>query len=194
MSAAPGGRDARSESPAPSSTASTFPASSPDRSTARREAYARIRAELSTIEPSADPRGERAERMERFVSAAWPALAPTGVSWIGFYEEDPEAPDSERLVLAAREPKPACSPIGVHGACGRCLRSGQPLVVRNVRELGANYVACDPRDMSEVVIPCLDARSRAWGVLDLDSHETGAFDESDASALEALLRLAGLTD
>ena len=134
---------------------------------------------------------DRASRMHAFIAAAWPNLAPTGVSWIGFYERDPS--DPAQLLLAAREPKPACSPIGLHGACGQCLLSARPLVVRDVAELGQGYIACDPRDRSEVVLPCLEAPGRAWGVLDLDSHDLASFSASDAHHLGALLAVAGLS-
>lgn len=152
-------------------------------------------SDRASLPPDAQPARpfDRAAAMARFVAAAWPALSPTGVSWLGFYQEVPGAPESERLVLMAREPRPACSPIGLHGACGRCLCSGEPLVVRDVAELGPNYIACDPRDRSELVVPCLAADGRAWAVLDLDSHEVGAFDLADAESLVALLRRAGLS-
>lgn len=156
------------------------------RAALRGSAYARLRGSISAINAGLD----RDAAMRSFVEVAWRELAPTGVSWLGFYVGEPEA---EELVLAAREPKPACSPIGMHGACGRCFRSRKPLVVRDVAELGANYVACDPRDRSELVLPCLDERGRAWGVLDLDSHDLAAFDDEDAAALSDLLRLAGLS-
>ena len=132
-----------------------------------------------------------AERMHAFIGAAWPLLQPTGVSWMGFYERDPANPD--QLVLAAREPKPACSPIGLHGACGQSLLAARPLVVRDVADLGAGYIACDPSDRSEVVVPCLRADGSAWGVLDLDSHHVGCFSESDAQALAEILRQAALS-
>ena len=61
-----------------------------------------------------------------------------------------------------------------------------------MKDLGANYVACDPRDQSEVVIPCRE-NGRVWGVLDLDSFDIGAFDESDVRGLTSLLIQAGLT-
>jgi putative methionine-R-sulfoxide reductase with GAF domain len=134
---------------------------------------------------------DRASRMRAFVAAAWPHLSPTGVSWIGFYERDPS--DASQLLLAAREPKPACSPIGLHGACGQCLLAAAPLVVRDVAELGAGYIACDPRDRSEVVVPCLQPSGQAWGVLDVDSHDLASFSPHDAQQLAALLRLAGLS-
>ena len=134
----------------------------------------------------------REERMRGFVALVWPAMAAAGTSWVGFYVEDPGAPEDRGLLLAAREPKPACSPIGMHGACGQCFLSGRPLVVRDVADLGAGYVACDPRDRSELVLPCRDAGGRPWGVLDADSHAVGNFDGTDAEALAELLRLAAL--
>ena len=130
--------------------------------------------------------------MQGFVDSAWGALARTGVSWIGFYVDMPGAPDSERLTLGPRRDTPACSPIGLHGACGRCLTAGAPLVVHDVRDLGANYIACDPRDRSELVVPCVRGGS-VWGVLDADSHDIGCFSDADAAAAIAALRAWGLT-
>lgn len=135
----------------------------------------------------------RDEAMRRFVEIAWREYAAEGVSWVGFYEDQPEAPFEDRLVLRCGAPKPACSPIGLHGACGRALTSAMPLVVHDVADLGANYIACDPRDRSEIVIPCLEETGRAWGVLDLDSHRVGTFHEGDAGLLRAALVRAGLS-
>jgi putative methionine-R-sulfoxide reductase with GAF domain len=133
--------------------------------------------------------GTRLERMRAFVDAAWEALAPSGVSWIGFYLHEGGA----ELVLGPRRDKPACSPIGLHGACGQAFRNGEPLVVRDVADLGENYVACDPRDRSEIVIPLFDEMGRVWGVLDADSHEPGAFSQADVEGLRRCLLKAGLT-
>jgi putative methionine-R-sulfoxide reductase with GAF domain len=135
----------------------------------------------------------REERMEAFVQLWWDAFAATGVSWVGFYVDHPGEPDDRRMTLAARRPKPACSPIGVHGACGQCLLAGRTLVVRDVRDLGEGYIACDPRDQSELVVPCIDAQGRPWGVLDVDSHEVASFSAGDGEAACELLALAGLS-
>jgi len=135
----------------------------------------------------------REERMEAFVQLWWDAFAATGVSWVGFYVDHPGEPDDRRMTLAARRPKPACSPIGVHGACGQCLLAGRTLVVRDVRDLGEGYIACDPRDQSELVVPCIDAHGRPWGVLDVDSHDVASFSAGDGAATCELLALAGLT-
>lgn len=130
--------------------------------------------------------------MRIVVDAAWPRLCKAGVSWIGFYVDHPDLGDDRRLVLGPCRDKPACSPIGVHGACGRALLSKQTLIVRDVAELGSNYVACDPRDRSEIVIPLHDEGGGCWGVLDVDSWDIGAFDERDAEGLSSVLRAAGL--
>ncbi len=132
---------------------------------------------------------DRDQRMQAFVDIVWESLRACGVSWIGFYVHD----SGEQLVLGPRRDKPACSPIGLHGACGRVFLSRRPLVVRDVAELGENYIACDPRDRSELVIPLLDEDRNCWGVLDVDSHDLGAFDETDVDGLGLLRLKAGLT-
>ncbi len=115
------------------------------------------------------------------------------MSWAGFYVDVPGKPDGERLELGPRRPKPACSPIGMHGACGQALAAARSLVVVDVADLGAGYVACDPRDRSELVVPCLRDDGTAWGVFDVDSHAVAAFGPEDALACERALVAAGLS-
>ncbi|MGE3181894.1 MAG: GAF domain-containing protein [Phycisphaerae bacterium] len=148
--------------------------------------------DYSAIAKTVTASGDLQARMQQAVDALWDGLHATGVSWVGFYTPD-EIPDTQELRLAARRDKPACSPIGLHGACGQCFLTQQPLVVRDVKELGEGYVACDPRDQSEVVIPCFDGRGTCWGVLDLDSFDIGAFTENDVQGLTDVLIAAGLT-
>lgn len=123
---------------------------------------------------SIPPDASNEQRMRAVVDALWDALHPTGVSWLGFYVD---AGDGQHLNLAARRDKPACSPLGLHGACGQCFLAKTSLVVRDVADLGPNYIACDPRDRSEVVVPCLLPDGEAWGVLDVDSHDLASFSD-----------------
>lgn len=132
---------------------------------------------------------DRAAAMAAFCDAAWKHLSAAGVSWIGFYVHE----GADELILAARRDKPACSPIGLHGACGRAFREKRPLIVRDVASLGASYIACDPRDRSEVVLPVIDASGSCWGVLDIDSHQVDAFDATDVDALGELLKKSDLS-
>jgi len=92
------------------------------------------------------------------------------------------------MTLGPRRDKPACSPIGLHGACGQAALAGHSLLVRDVRALGVNYIACDPRDLAELVVPVRDRGGNVVGVLDLDSYSAGAFDEGDQHAIEKLVR------
>jgi putative methionine-R-sulfoxide reductase with GAF domain len=137
------------------------------------------------------PQGDRQERMQHVVDALWDELGPKGCSWVGFYLK---TPDVDELVLGPRRDKPACSPIGLFGACGRAFHSRKPLVVTNVANLKAGYIACDPRDRSEVVVPCMEMfGEECWGVLDADSHDVHSFTERDVLGLQRVLAHAGLT-
>jgi len=137
-------------------------------------------------------------RLAPLCDALWEALAPNGLSWIGFYLIDPEAPlDRSRregqMLLAARRDKPACSPIGLHGVCGQGYLEESVRLVEDVGLLGAGYIACDPRDRSELVLP-IYRNGAAWGVLDADSHEIACFGERDVEGLAGVLRAAELLD
>lgn len=145
--------------------------------------YARLAASLNGAF------GDRTARMKSVVDALWEALHPTGVSWVGFYVHE----GRDDLILGPHCDKPACSPILLHGACGQSFTSQSPLVVRDVAQLGDNYIACDASDRSEVVVPLFDASGGCWGVLDLDSYEVGSFDETDVEGLQSVLRATGLT-
>jgi putative methionine-R-sulfoxide reductase with GAF domain len=135
----------------------------------------------------------RDQRMRVVVDSLWVSLHDRDVSWLGFYLDQPGEPDDRRLVLGPCRNKPACSPIGLHGACGQAFLAGRTLIVRDVADLGANYIACDPRDRSEIVVPLIDERGSCWGVLDVDSWQPAAFDEDDAAGLGDVLVAAGLT-
>ncbi len=142
--------------------------------------------------------GSRADRMRTIADALWDAFAPRGVSWIGFYEIACEGNDhaveaGSAMLLGPHRDKPACSPIGMHGACGQAFTERTTLVVTDVAHLGEGYVACDPRDLSELVIPCMNEAGNAWGVLDADSFDRACFDRTDAEAIHAILHGAGLT-
>lgn len=114
----------------------------------------------------------------------------TRVSWIGFYEKTPTA---DEMILVARRDKPACSPIGLHGMCGRSFLDSRPILIADVATLGANYIACDPKDKSEAVVPLFGNDGKCWGVFDADSYEVGAFDEADIRGMTGLCEALGLS-
>lgn len=136
---------------------------------------------------------DRDVRMKRTVDLFWEAFRLHSLSWIGFYLFDSSAPAGQELVLEECRDKPACSPIGLHGCCGRSFREKRPLIVRDVKVLGPNYIACDPKDQSEIVIPLFEVDGTCWGVLDGDSYDIGAFDESDVYGMTMVLEMMGLS-
>ena len=140
-----------------------------------------------------NPTGSRDRSMREVVDLLWTSFHNLRYSWVGFYLDQPNETDDQRLLLGPCRDKPACSPIGLHGVCGQALCSRRPRIVEEVNQLGENYIACDPRDRSEIVIPCLDDDGTCWGVLDVDSWEIGAFDESDERGLLTVLEAAKLT-
>ena len=154
---------------------------------------ASVHRNYQSVVDQLNPTGSRDQRMRAVVDALWASFNDHGYSWVGFYLDQGDEPDDRRLLLGPCRDKPACSPIGLHGVCGQALCSKKPRIVEDVSELGENYIACDPRDRSEIVIPSLDDDGRCWGVLDVDSQEGGAFDESDALGLRQVLEAAGLT-
>ena len=138
----------------------------------------------------------RADRMQALCDLVWDAFglqrpARPAYSWVGFYVAD----DAQgQMLLERRRDKPACSPIGLHGMCGRGYLTRSPIIINDVATLGTNYIACDPKDRSEVVVPMFTVAGACWGVLDADSYELAGFDERDVRGLMRLAATLQLTD
>ena len=128
--------------------------------------------------------------MAAAVDARWDSLAGTGISWLGVYTK---TPGHDEMILGPRRDKPACSPLGMHGMCGRCFLARRPIVLRDAKALTEGYIACDPNDRGEVVIPLFEPDGSCWGVLDLDSHEADVFDDRDVAELTRLMESIGLS-
>jgi len=144
------------------------------------------RHELSVDAPKVV--GNRAESMRRAIDLLYGAFGSTGISWIGFYEQAGEG----AMVLVCREPKPACSPIGLFGMCGRGMLYRASIVIDDVRTLGGNYIACDPKDQSELVVPVINSDGECDAVLDVDSYDLACFSELDAKGMMDLMIALGL--
>jgi L-methionine (R)-S-oxide reductase len=106
-----------------------------------------------------------------------------GVSWAGFYFLQ-----GEELVLGPFQGKVACGRIALgRGVCGAAARLGQTIIVPDVNDF-PDYIACDAEARSELVIPLFQGK-KLLGVLDLDSHRVGHFDEEDQAGLTAVVDL-----
>ncbi|MBJ3813722.1 GAF domain-containing protein [Shimwellia pseudoproteus] len=104
-----------------------------------------------------------------------------GVNWAGFYLQE-----GETLVLGPFQGKIACVRIPVgRGVCGTAVASGETQRVDDVHAFDG-HIACDAASNAEIVFP-LRVNQRVIGVLDIDSTETGRFDEEDEKGLSELV-------
>lgn len=100
--------------------------------------------------------------------------------WVGFYL----VKDNE-LVLAPFQGPLACSRIQLgRGVCGTAWQKKETQLVPDV-ELFPGHIACSSLSRSEIVVPLI-YEDEVWGVLDVDSQQLNAFDETDKHYLEQL--------
>ena len=129
------------------------------------------------------------QRLPVITDILWEGLKDQGLAWVGFYKI---AEDEKEMLLVCRQHKPACSPIGLHGVCGKAWKEKKAQIVPDVHALGKDHIVCDPANRSEVVIPLIDKDGQCRCVLDLDSRELNAFGPEDVAGLELVLQSAGL--
>lgn len=103
-----------------------------------------------------------------------------GWMWIGFY-----LVKGDELVLGPFQGPIACTRIRKgKGVCGTCWAEARTIVVPDVDQF-PGHIACSSLSRSEIVIPLFKG-SDFLGVLDIDSAELDAFDETDKHYLEQL--------
>ena len=104
--------------------------------------------------------------------------------WTGFYVVDPLKPTE--LVVGPYQGTLGCLriPFG-KGVCGACAEQKQSIIVADVHAF-PGHIACDSRTNSEIVVPVFDAQGALAAILDVDSEQPDAFDETDRLGLEAI--------
>ncbi len=147
-----------------------------------RARYNRVHAALERKWRRRELQSER--MMREVVEELWESFGGSPYSWCGFYLLREGA-----LVLGPHRDKPACSPLPLHGVCGRVARTGEPLIVPDVKALGEAYVPCDPKTASEIALPVFDREGGVWAVFDVDSEAPAAFDHMDQRWLERILKI-----
>lgn len=106
--------------------------------------------------------------------------------WTGFYMVDPDK--AEELVVGPYQGTLGCLriPFG-RGVCGAAAAEQKTQIVADVHAF-PGHIACDAKSESEIVVPVFRG-GQLIGVLDVDSTRKGAFDQSDADALERIVSL-----
>jgi L-methionine (R)-S-oxide reductase len=74
------------------------------------------------------------------------------------------------------------------GVCWAAFNKKETVVVEDVHQF-PGHIACDSRSNSEIVVPFKNPEGEVIGVLDVDSKEKAAFDQTDARWLEKILEL-----
>lgn len=104
--------------------------------------------------------------------------------WIGFY-----LAEGEQLVLGPFQGPLACTRIAKgKGVCGMAWLKDETIVVPDVDQF-PGHIACSSLSRSEIVVPIHRGNGDFAGVLDADSSDYGAFDQTDRVALEQLAEL-----
>lgn len=122
-----------------------------------------------------------------------------GFWWTGFYRvmdspgharvaERPAQPAGKDLVLGPFQGPVACMhiPFG-RGVCGTAWQRAETVIVPNVHEF-AGHIACSSASNSEIVVPVFSG-GNIIAVLDIDSTDFAAFDETDRLYLEQIVQL-----
>jgi GAF domain-containing protein len=106
-----------------------------------------------------------------------------GFDWVGFYRVT--APGV--LKIGPYQGGHGCLVIPFErGVCGAAARGRRTHVVADV-DAFPGHIACAASTRSEIVVPVFGADGGLIAVLDIDSDAPGAFDDTDAAALEALM-------
>ena len=144
---------------------------------AKRELYRRV---VSQVDALLDGITDPVATMASAASVLHEALPHA--SWTGFYR----VVEPELLRIGPYQGPPGCLEIRFgEGVCGTAAKENTTQVVEDVHAF-PGHIACDPRARSEIVVPVRDGEGRLAAVLDVDSHEAGAFDEADREGLERL--------
>ena len=145
--------------------------------------YNQLKRELASV---LDGEKNNIARYSTFVCMLSQAFRPR-FFWTGIYLVDPQHP--RELVIGPYQGTLGCLriPFG-QGVCGTVAEKQQPLIVPDVHEF-PSHIACDSRSNSEVVVPMFSQAGNFLGVLDIDSEEFNAFDDTDVDALKTLCKI-----
>ena len=129
-------------------------------------------------------------RDEGFLSDALLRKAVKGIAeaddrfdWVGVYLLNEEAKELWLHNYVGRPTTHPKIPVG-EGICGTAVAQGENLNVPDVEAVD-NYIACDPRVKSELVV-LIRAGEDIFGQMDIDSRTAAAFTDEDMEAVQTV--------
>lgn len=103
--------------------------------------------------------------------------------WTGFYR----VTEPELMKIGPYQGGHGCLVIPFsRGVCGAAARTRETQLVADV-EAFPGHIACSTSTRSEIVLPVFNKAGDVIGVLDIDSNQPDAFDQTDADQLAAIL-------
>ena len=107
-----------------------------------------------------------------------------GFWWTGFYIER-----DGMLRLGPFQGPVACYriPRG-RGVCGTAYERRQTIIVPDVEQF-PGHIACSSLSRSEIVVPLIAPDGHVRAVLDIDSRDLAAFDDTDRRYLEQMVTM-----
>lgn len=103
--------------------------------------------------------------------------------WTGFYR----VTEPELMKIGPYQGGHGCLVIPFsRGVCGAAARTRETQLVADV-EAFPGHIACSSSTRSEIVLPVFNKAGDVIGVLDIDSNQPDAFDQTDADQLAAIL-------
>ena len=96
--------------------------------------------------------------------------------------------DGNELILGPFQGGVSCVRIALgKGVCGESAAGRQSVVVGDVKNY-SNYISCDSKALSEIVVPMVKD-GQLLGVLDLDSSQVDDYDSIDQQYLEEFVSI-----
>jgi len=106
--------------------------------------------------------------------------------WTGFY-----LIENGDLIVGPYQGPVACQVLEKNkGVCWAAINERKTIVVKDVSTF-PGHIACDSRSNSEIAVPLVGKDQKIIGVLDVDSKDYAAFDETDKEWLEKIAELIG---
>ena len=105
------------------------------------------------------------------------------INWVGFYR----VVGGRTLKVGPYQGSHGCLIIDYdRGVCGKCAAERTPQIVEDVTKL-EHHIACSSETKSEIVLPIFNSIGDLIAVLDIDSLESGSFNDIDLKYLSEIV-------
>jgi len=104
--------------------------------------------------------------------------------WVGCYRAE-----GNELVLGPFQGPVACTriPFG-KGVCGTAWQEKKAIIIADVEQF-EGHIACSSESKSEIVLPIFGKEGEVEWILDVDSNQLAAFDETDEKYLQQVVEI-----